>query len=114
VSEFVDTMSKLKEKENKENKKKDHKEEPLGTQSPPRVGGCEYFSVFVIGETGNGKSQFCLYLSGDPSAFHPSQSADSFTQSVFHKNVVKNNFSFTVYDTPGLNDKGKDADAPHI
>jgi len=74
----------------------------------------DHFSIFVVGETGNGKSQFCQFLTSDESTFQPSQNTDSVTQCVFSKKVKVEGHSITVYDTPGLNDKAKGGDAKHI
>jgi len=65
----------------------------------------------VIGETGNGKSQLCQYLTNDDkSTFHPSKGIDSFTTQVSDKRVTVNNFDIQVFDTPGLNDQKGDSE----
>ncbi|KAJ3088989.1 gTPase, IMAP member 8 [Quaeritorhiza haematococci] len=76
------------------------------------------FSIVVLGQTGNGKSQFCHYLGSDlgncpPGSFRPSEQVDSFTAQVscFVVNVF--GYKVRIIDTPGLNDS-KDRDTANI
>lgn len=66
----------------------------------------------MLGETGTGKSQLCKLLSNQSETFKPWSGIDSHTNYVISERVQYAHGSFTIYDTPGLNDSS-DRDADH-
>ena len=74
------------------------------------------FSIVVLGEMGNGKSQFCeavANLASVKGKFHPSSGHDAHTLAVESCTLSLFGSTFRIYDTPGLNDIG-DRDEEHM